>query len=128
MCVVFWVQNIWSWKLKNLILEKNLKEQLAHQQNANTKNKIDVGYEAKWHPKIDQHISKMQRKQRKHKQRRTKKIKKIISAQRTIILLKKTWTLMLICKKEPRNTNKTLKTLCEKESKTQSELWCQCVE
>ncbi len=44
-------------------------------QNKKTKqeNKIDVGYEAKWHPKIDQHICKMQRKQTKHKQRWTKK-------------------------------------------------------
>jgi hypothetical protein len=30
-------------------------------QNKKTKqeNKINVGYEVKWHPKIDQHISKM---------------------------------------------------------------------
>ncbi len=39
-------------------------------------NKIDVGYEVKWHPKIDQHISKMQRKQTKHKQRQKKEKKK----------------------------------------------------
>jgi hypothetical protein len=68
-----------------LVLEKFLKEQLVDQQNANTKkkkkkkkqeNKIDVGYEVKWHQKIDQHISKMQRKQTKHKQRQKKEKEK----------------------------------------------------
>jgi hypothetical protein len=45
-------------------------------------NKIDVGYEVKWHPKIEQHISKMQRKQTKHKRKKIKikKKKKMRSA------------------------------------------------
>lgn len=68
--------NRWSWKLTNSVLEKFLKEQLAHQQNANTKKKTKkqnrCRLEVKWHPKIDQHISRMQRKQTKHKQRQTK--------------------------------------------------------